>query len=172
MKLLENLLQILVESPMSDEDRRDSDIIRNILKKIDRRPNSASFNRDEKDLLDKYDLEIEDGNVFQKSSNGYPLNREHKDALNDVNFADRLRKFPEREYSKKNQLYMSGDHIIRNRSKDYNLNDINNQIIDKYGQDYYDARGLLRMKKHNSGDKEFLNMIDNKVQSILDKHKR
>lgn len=113
---LEECLKRLNEAQISDEDQRDSDLIRSMMAKIERRSN-ARFTPEEQAVLDKYgikrnpyqkDLEVAgrplespvDSKNYDNNYYGYNNGNHGK-----INYADRARKLPQRQSS---QVY--GDH--------------------------------------------------------------
>lgn len=116
-KAIKSKLSELYEAEMSDEDKRDSEILRNIYNKTQKRAN-ARLTDDELAVLDKYGLtrssDYKDIRKYQKDSNspfGVPLiNREIKrdrdKEFNNkkVNLADRARKIDDRGSGYKDTL--------------------------------------------------------------------
>lgn len=106
----------LLEASMSDEDKRDSEIIRNLYKKI----NGKQYNKftpEEQEVIDKYGLDawgfrgdtaiitpgkndvVKNGDLGKTSWNGKRF-IPNKDA-DKINFADRVRKTDSREWGRK-----------------------------------------------------------------------
>lgn len=115
-RLIEDLIHILREASMSDEDRKDTELLRSILSKREKRSN-AKLTPEEKAVLDKYgvstnggyvvgsDGEVEDeldtllylgdrSDKWNRRSGSYG-----KDNSSEVNLADLLRKRPQRRYA-------------------------------------------------------------------------
>lgn len=120
--IMESLKQRLNESPMSDEDKHDSDLIRSILNKIQIRSNAA-LTPEEKAVIQKYGLHrsTDNRNLYPVDSEGrvrwqrpisHPSDGEsrtvwsynsgdryetHNGTRSKINYADRARKAVERE---------------------------------------------------------------------------
>ena len=174
MNLLGGLLYILTESPMSDEDKRDSAIIRNALQKRSARSN-AKLTANELATLNKYDISLEDRSVYL--NNKYMTNVDNllgnsrswfsnKPIANPdadkINFADKFKKYPEREYAQGvNNAYTfksayagvgeedSTEDTFQQKER------IVNNISSKYNQDYRQMKYAIDDKK--SSDKELTN---------------
>lgn len=138
--LLEGLIQILTEAPMSDEDREDSAALRAIFQKRSNRRN-AKLTKDELALLDKYGvkldgqgIEIPDesarygrhyvGDVDNVLEIGKSKRWSGEDNYDKVNLADIMRKRPNREYARE----------VRNTYVDTDIAGIGND------EGHYDAR--------------------------------
>lgn len=112
-RAIEEKLNSLNEAEMSDEDRHDSDILKQIYQKTQGRANAA-LTQEEKDVLKKYNLErvpymknirssegsyrtpIFDDRDFQ-SSYDWNSGKRIPPKSNKINYADRARKRPERD---------------------------------------------------------------------------
>jgi hypothetical protein len=106
---LEECLNRLNEATISDEDQRDSDLIRSMLDKMKSRSN-AKFTPEEKAVLDKYGITRNndfknlfvddrplDRNVDSKSTS-YRYSKNHSNGTKSkINYADRARKSRERD---------------------------------------------------------------------------
>ena len=138
--LLEGLLEILTEAPMSDEDKEDSAALRAIFQKRSNRKN-AKLTKDELALLDKYGvkldgqgIEIPDesakygrhyvGDVDKVLEIGGRKRWNQKDNYDKVNLADLMRKRPNREYAQQ----------VKNTYVDTDIAGIGND------EGHYDAR--------------------------------
>ena len=198
--LLEGLIQILTEAPMSDEDREDSEKLRQIFNKRSGRSN-AKLTADEKSLLDKYGLSIE--GRWVSSEDGRPFSSGNVDRLlkigntrghfdknnkwrnaeynNDkVNFADMARKQPERRYAQgvKDTWYDSdaaghgGD-----KKRYYSDSDVTFQERERVRttQDSEYQKDLENMswalRDRNSANKKLQN-YDNERKAIDDKYEK
>ena len=111
--LLEGLIQILTEAPMSDEDRADSDVLRNIFYKRSNRSN-AKITKDEQAVLDKYGITLRGKDVIGSDGRSLYYGRYGTDdeagdlarmgnwrTRGKANLADVARKRPERRYAQK-----------------------------------------------------------------------
>lgn len=105
---LEKCLNKLNEAAISDEDQRDSDLIRSMIDKISRRKN-AKFSPEEQAVLDKYGIQRNnwdqslrvdgvnlDRDVDSKSSNSVYYGKYSNGTKSKINYADRARKTPAR----------------------------------------------------------------------------
>ena len=109
---IEECLHRMNEAQMSPEDAKDSEVLRNIYNKLQRRKN-AKLTNDEHAVLKKYGLNASDGDVYKSYGNGrsfanlvnssIPTNREYtstsyRDIVNSdkINLADRARKISTR----------------------------------------------------------------------------
>lgn len=113
IRALEEKLNSLNEAEMSDEDKHDSEILKQIYQKTQGRANAA-LTQEEKDVLKKYNLErvpyiknirsaegpyrnsIFDDNEFKRSYN-WSTRKELPPKSDKINYADRARKRPERD---------------------------------------------------------------------------
>lgn len=116
--LTEALKEALTEASISPEDQKDSDMIRGMLAKIQKRSN-AKFTPEEQALMNKYGI-TRDNNWrnLLVGDNNIPLDRDiDHDRLNrdgtpsKINYADRARKTAQRDA---NQIYKPGYHNTRN----------------------------------------------------------
>lgn len=109
---IEECLHRMNEAQMSPEDARDSEVLRNIYNKLQRRKN-AKLTNDEHAILKKYGLNASDGEVYKAYGDGrsfanlvnssIPTNKEYtstsyRDIVNSdkINLADRARKISTR----------------------------------------------------------------------------
>jgi len=108
-------LHQLKEAEMSDEDKADSAVLRNIYRKIQNRSNAA-LTPEEKAVIDKYDLRRVDKNLTDNKYNNFLFNASdeydydrryygyHKPTASPrgskINYADKARKLDQREYAK------------------------------------------------------------------------
>lgn len=106
MNLIEGLIQILTEAPMSDEDRSDSEILRNIFDKRRRRSN-ARLTPDEQAVLNKYGVYMDDDSLIIPDSQNSKYNWVKSSSFSkdwidnpEVNIADKIRKTPQRDYAR------------------------------------------------------------------------
>ena len=111
---LQHFLRTLNEANMSDEDRRDSEIIRGITNKLMKRSN-AKLTDEEKAVLDKYGITNQDGflrtaggqamprpdRIIRTIGNDELVSRAHGDTPDKVNLADYARKADGREAKRK-----------------------------------------------------------------------
>ena len=115
---LKECLNRLTEASISPEDQRDSDMLRGMLTKIQRRSN-AKFTPEEQALMKKYGITRD--NYWRNllvGKNNIPLDRgiDHDRSNRDgtpskINYADRARKTAQRDA---NQIYTPGYHNTRN----------------------------------------------------------
>ena len=110
---LTSILTNLTEDQMSDEDRKDSDLIRSMLDKLKKRSN-AKFTPEEEAVLKKYNIERNndsrnlsvDNRNLSRDIDTYRGGRYSKPAkdgdVSKINYADRARKLPQR---KDNQVF-------------------------------------------------------------------
>ena len=188
MKLIEQLIQILTEAPMSDEDRRDSEILRNIFSKRQNRTN-AKLTQLEKDVLNKYGVDMNaDSLMLPKGSynrSAWVKGREFDQNWMDdkMNLADKLRKLPDRAYAQKinnTRNWLGYDDEARETglgaeydTRDWNKRDLNfqekerfrNNDTDKYRQATISMKNSLSDRKW--ADKELAQFDDQKAK--LDK---
>lgn len=164
MNLLEDLMNILTEAPMSAEDRADSDTIRGILKKLKKRPNSSRLNKKEQDVLDKYGLNAYNGRLYDADGDAV-LHWYDNNAPDEVNFANRSRTYPERKYSKQMYLYAAGRHSYHNKEEDPNVSDIRLRDMRK-SDDFY----KLSKIKSELNDLENRRMGNIQAYDFVDKH--
>lgn len=132
---LKECLKRLNEAQISDEDKRDSDLIRSMMAKIERRSN-ARFTPEEQAVLDKYgiqrnndfkSLDVDgislDSRVDSENRTGYytKYNNGNKPM---INYADRARKIPQRKdnqaWGPRNRYVNSNDWV--NRHNGYKRN--------------------------------------------------
>ena len=105
---LKECLNKLNEASISDEDKRDSDLIRSMMAKIERRSN-ARFTPEEEAVLDKYgikrnnylkSLDVDDisldSPVDSENRDGYYIKYNNGNKAM-INYADRARKIPQRK---------------------------------------------------------------------------
>ena len=132
---LEECLNKLNEATISDEDKKDSDLIRSMIDKISKRSN-ARFTPDEEAVLNKYgiqrnndfkSLDVDgislDSHVDSENRTGYytKYNNGNKSM---INYADRARKIPQRKdtqaWGPRNRYINSNDWV--NRHNGYKRN--------------------------------------------------
>ena len=103
---IQECLKRLNEAEMSDEDKADSEVLRNIYYKTQQRANAA-LTPDEKAVLAKYGLSRDSGtkNIVDKDWNRLVQRRRGQDS-DKVNLADRARKMGPREKNNKD-LYLA-----------------------------------------------------------------
>lgn len=172
---LTECLNRLNESEMSDEDKRDSDLIRSMLDKMKTRSNAA-FTPEEKAVMSKYGIE-RDNNTKSLSVDGRNLNRDvdtmNKDRYfyntkghnngnkNKINYADRARKLPQRKDS---QIFtgpwtVDNDQINTHGYNRTNLKDL--QDAERYAQDIPMRDKVRDMKDALRDRKRAQSSIDN-----------
>ena len=117
-KKIEGLIERLNEASMSDEDKRDSEALRDILKKIETRP-SSYLTKEERNLLNKYGLtkggyELVGGEGEDQTFYSYYWKKDPK-----LNLADKIRKDrdPNRIRNKK-IFYQNGD-TFQDKEREY-----------------------------------------------------
>lgn len=140
---LQECLTKLTEASISDEDQKDSDLIRSMLAKINKRSN-ARFTPEEQAVLDKYGLErIAWGNERNLTKDRVPLDApedvkraryHYSKSYNNgdaskINYADRARKIPTR---RDNQVYgPEAGKLYRSPSNGYvNMHGFNHNLQD------------------------------------------
>lgn len=118
------------EAEMSDEDKADTEVLRGIYDKLQKRKNAA-LTQDEKNILNKYDLINRDGTLYNKDNiyNGdglanYFTNQRNGQVKPEVNLADRARKLKDRPQRYSTSLdsyggdsYYSDKYDILNRER-------------------------------------------------------
>lgn len=149
---LRECLNRLNEAQISPEDQYESDVIRGMLAKLQKRSN-AKFTEEEKALMKKYDIHRDDFRGLTVGPNGTPISRRvdddkgygwgtgryHNGDSSKINYADRARKTVERD---KNQFNgHAGAHFFRN--DDYNKHG-------GIGQPYTDLEGARRAQQNNN----------------------
>ena len=169
---LEELSSKLNEAEMSDEDKQDSEHIRNMLAKMQQRSN-ASFSPEEKAVMDKYGI-IRDNNARNLSVAGRDLSRRvdtkrpmyyssksYSNAdLDKINYADRARKLPQRA---QNQVFtgpwtVDNDEINAHGGSMTRLNDL--QDAERYAQDIPMRDKVTKMKDALRDRKHYQKYID------------
>ena len=181
-KLLEHLMYILNEGSMSDDDKRDSDILKNIMAKRGNRAN-AKLTPLEISTLKKYGLDPEDtygGNINGK---GIYVPYNNTTAKDEYNLADKLRKEvgDEREYAKmvNRTGYQWGpekEYSVGDDSMNYNYRKTfqdRERIADNENSDY---RSDLRNFKSSKHDVDYhqknLDSMDDKRAKIQQEYER
>lgn len=149
---LRECLNRLNEAQISPEDQYESDLIRGMLAKLQKRSN-AKFTEEEKALMKKYDIHRDDFRGLTVGPNGTPISRRvdddkgygwgtgryHNGDPLKINYADRARKTVERD---KNQFNgHAGAHFFRN--DDYNKHG-------GVGQPYTDLEGARRAQQNSN----------------------
>lgn len=136
---IKECIERLNEAEMSDEDRRDNELLRSIYNKLQYRKNAA-LTPEEKEVVDKYGLKKDS---FDRTDGSYWIGRRPKENSQLVNYADRIRKIPQRRYAREvnrnsyNQSFQDAERKLQNS----NLK-----------RDVYDMTALLDTRNyHKSG---------------------
>ena len=185
---LEECLNKLNEAQISDEDKRDSDLIRSMLDKINKRSN-AKFTPEEQAVLNKYGLERQAwGNVRNLTKDNVPLDRDvdsnnststYRGKYNNgnkpmINYADRARKISSRRDNQvwgpeAGKLYRSAGNDWVNRHKsNWGYNPGNLQDAER---DYRDAvlQEPVNNMKNALGNRKYNKKYMDSAQSDYDK---
>lgn len=159
---LKECLRRMNEEPISDEDKRDSDIIRNIIAKRQKRKNAA-FTKEEKDILNKYGIIADDADL---SVDGATINpkmdgvstyswRRTNDTKNNgdiskINYADRARKVAARKDTQVQKAY----------------NDTPDSMYDTYAN----SRWVTNNRDLNAHVKTSFNTLDDARENALNRN--
>lgn len=148
----------LNEAEMSDEDKKDSEVLRNIVNKSLKRSN-AKLTQEEKDILDKYGLFRDSSGEVRKQvgntvfdnepivrNNEYDkrrasrYNTERTGMSNDkINLADRARKLDDRGHGNRQYANVENDRYLQNAEMQQNYNGMKSDLSSrKYHQDRLD----------------------------------
>lgn len=171
---LTECLNKLTEAEMSDEDKRDSDLIRSMLDKLNSRSN-AKFSPEEKAVMTKYGLERDnrfrnltvDGRELDRRVDnpgrtwGKPTSNNGNKPL--INYADRARKLPKRAdnqvFAPASRFTVSNDDI---NSHGYNSSRYDSLQDAERGAQSYDMGAKVDKMKDALRSRKF-------AQSTLDK---
>lgn len=142
-KTIESFVEKLDEASMSDEDRADTKVLKNILYKLDNRKNAA-LTPEEKAVLDKYGLQKGYGNLVDKDFRNYYSMNAVKNS--NYNLADKIRK-ADRTYGKEVRSNSSawGDRHKKTFQDRERENDA--RVM---GQDVADMKDALSDKKYHA----------------------
>ena len=193
LESIKSVLSRLNEKGMSDEDKRESDILRDIYRKIDgKKLNPKNLSDEEKKVLDKYGIDAwgfkGDTVMVTPEKNDLVAYDEiphglRKRKFDKINFADRARKIDSREYARniRNQGRFdqkSFDEIEREvqaREMGRNASTMRNALLDREraqrnidnsDKDYQNAINNIT-RKHNDYIGNTTGYVDAKVQSSL-----
>ena len=161
---LTECLNRLTEASISPEDKKDSDIIRNMLAKIETRSN-AKFTPEEQAIMKKYNIQRDN---YRKNltvgPNNIPIDRsiDHTrggGTPSKINYADRARKTSDRD---KNQIYAPTQFSTRNDDINYHNNWMSNyQDAERDHQNAVLQEPVNDMKRSLKDRKWNKNYIDN-----------
>lgn len=186
--LLEGLIQILTEAPMSDEDREDSEVLRNIFYKRSNRSNSK-ITKDEQAVLDKYGITLRGKDVIGSDGRSLYYGRYGTDdeagdlarmgnwrTREKVNLADVARKRPERRYAQN----VNGNRWPNDNGAGYGQDDKEryeypfdakerdlNTRYSKYQQDLRDTEYALKNRKRMENE---YSKLDSEEQSAKERY--
>lgn len=181
---LEECINRLTEDEMSDEDKHDTEVLKGIRDKISKRLN-AKLTDEEKAIIDKYNLYVDKSNSGKNSLfMRYPaiddsktirrydsnvFNKNTKDN-NDVNYADRIRKWPERSKITKTDSELEKERIAAMKDalwgKKYHQSHLAN-IENKRNAE------LAKINKHYNVETDYhtknLDIENNRINKLLKK---
>ena len=171
---IKRLEEALNEAEMSDEDKKDSTLIRSMLDKMANRSN-AKFSPEEIAIMDKYGIQ-RDNNTRNLTVAGRDLDRDvdtmtkgmyswgpsySNGKISRINYADRARKLPKR---KDNQIF-TGPWTVDNdqiNAHGYNKTNFTSlQSADRYAQDIPMRDKVNDMERSLKDRKYYQNQIDN-----------
>ena len=171
---IRRLEEALNEAEMSDEDKKDSTLIRSMLDKMANRSN-AKFSPEEIAIMDKYGIQ-RDNNTRNLTVAGRDLNRDvdtmtrgmyswgpsySNGKVSRINYADRARKLPKRKDS---QIF-TGPWTVDNdqiNAHGYNKTKFTSlQDADRYAQDIPMRDKVGEMERSLKDRKYYQNQIDN-----------
>lgn len=175
---IKNIINKLNEAQMSDEDKHDSDILRDIYNKTQQRSN-AKLTPEEKEVLDKYGLErnawsktivtkpFDSGRtlpIFKNSDKKYifDINSEK------INYADRARKIVDRDRLDRrygdNRVSTAGVYDMYNGD---NYHSHSKEFLDMYGNFY--GRNNYQKKERAAQDTALREPIRNMSNALRDR---
>lgn len=173
-KLRESIRKIvfrLTEAEMSDEDKRDTEILRNIYKKIDgRKIGKNTFTPEEQEVIDKYGLDVwgyrGDSKVVTGSGRKDVVNSsEYKNSwgrpqqkFDKINYADRARKIDDRDYAQQ---------INRRKGWNQTFDDAEKEM-----QSQKQSNRINQMKSALHNRKYYQNEIDNAEDNLTNRLNR
>lgn len=173
-KLRESIRKIvfrLTEAEMSDEDKRDTEILRNIYKKIDgRKIGKNTFTSEEQEVIDKYGLDVwgyrGDSKVVTGSGRKDVVNSsEYKNSwgrpqqkFDKINYADRARKIDDRDYAQQ---------INRRKGWNQTFDDAEKEM-----QGWKQSERINQMKRALKDRKYYQNEIDNAEDNLTNRLNR
>lgn len=186
LEALSNKLSQMNEAEMSDEDKRDNQILRRIYNKTQRRANAA-LTPEEQAVLDKYGLIRSTGNkdIVKLDTNKYSgtsVTSPHQyfsggaDVHDDrVNLADRARKIPDRQpirdYLRSGEYRVSDttfDHDPKGKSKNTFQRKMNRANSAQMQQPMQDMKRLISDRNYEQGR---LDKADTEYQATIAKAK-
>lgn len=168
---LESIVSKLDEAEMSDEDKQDSEHIRNMLDKMQQRSN-ASFSPEEKAVMNKYGITRDNGlrNLYigdrpldRRVDSKKPLyyGKQYSNGTKSkINYADRARKLPQRTDT---QIFtgpstLDNDEINAHGGSMARLSDL--QDAERYAQDIPMRDKVTKMKDALNDRKYYQSNID------------
>ena len=192
LESIKSVLSRLNEKGMSDEDKRESDILRDIYRKIDgKKLNPKNLSDEEKKVLDKYGIDAwgfkGDTVMVTPEKNDLvtydeiPHGPRKRNKFNKINFADRARKIDSREYARniRNQSRFdqkSFDEIEREvqaREMGRNASTMRNALLDREraqrnidnsDKDYQDRIDSIKQKRDKHVD-DIINYTSDKIKN-------
>ena len=137
-KKIESLVRRLSEASMSDEDKNDSHILRNILDKLDKRAN-ARLTSEEQNVLDKYGLTKSSHSVFKPQGQVY--RSDYNTRRPEYNLANKIRKDSDssRDYAREVSRYQGWHDTFQDAEREAAAYDM--------GSDVSDMKGILQNRK-------------------------
>ena len=180
MKKLTETISLLSEAEISDEDKHDNELLKNIYNKIQNRLN-AKLTDEEKAVLDKYNLYLDKDYSGQNSifiRNPADPNKKFRRNYPDlfrypkkpVNLADRARKFPDRSKEAITYEDEEREKIAKMRTaladRSYSR-DVLNKAEDDYNKDVDKLRKQYDIK--TSYYKDVANSADKTINKLLRK---
>lgn len=182
IEALQKCLNRLNEAEISDEDQRDSDLIRSMIAKLEKRSN-ARFTPEEQAVLDKYNI-ARDNDFRQLRVANRPLNPDydgrisksysgtswtptyHRDGdPSKINYADRARKLPQRVDS---QVSARGTPNGQINSHSRPLYGQTLQGVERAAQEDRDTAPVRNMQYELDKRNDYTHRINN-AQSVYDK---
>lgn len=182
---LESIIKKLDEAPMSDEDKRESEILRNLYKRIGGK-NTTKFTPEEQEVMDKYGLdawgfrgdtkvttpgknEVVKYGDLGKTSNWNNRFIPNKNA-DKINFADRARKTDSRDWGRK---YAENKHFKSTRPNELERQDQAREMKRPYNQ-FRSAKNKYKDAKKDLDDffdntRASVEKANNEYQKTIDK---
>lgn len=137
-KKIESLVRRLSEASMSDEDKNDSRILRNILDKLDKRAN-ARLTPEEQTVLDKYGLTKSSHLIYEPHGQAYSY--DYNTRRPEYNLANKIRKDSDssRDYAREVSRYRGWNDTFQDAEREAAAYDM--------GSDVSDMKGFLQNRK-------------------------
>lgn len=177
----EECLNTLTEAGMSDEDRRDSELLRSIYRKINGKNTAPSaFTPEEKEVMKKYNIDAwgyrGDTKVVTDKGRkdiikGSELRQSFdspNDKFNKINYADRARKIDDRDYAQNINRRKNWNQSFDDAEKEQQKRDISRKTDKmksalksrRYYQSEIDDADAKLQRRLTDIDKEYIDSID------------